>query len=252
MRTALVGGASKGLGLASAQALAASGHRVVMCARDRASLDEAAAAIGETAVPIVCDLGDASSLASLLGELGTRGLEVDVLVNNTGGPKPGTVLELGESEWQEGLEHLFFSTLRLVEHVLPGMRSRGFGRIVSILSLTALEPVPTLAISSVVRAGLASYTKLLGWEVAREGVTVNALLPGSFRTARSDQLERAAAEREGTSVDEVRARIAKGLPAGRVLDAKELGAVVAFLASEEASAVNGVLLPVDAGQAKSL
>jgi 3-oxoacyl-[acyl-carrier protein] reductase len=255
-RTALIGGASKGIGFGCAQALAAAGCRVVMCARTEAELRAAAesirAASSGEAIAIPCDFSQKAQLAALKDELGRARLEIDILVNNTGGPPPGIVTDVTDEQWESGIDLLLRSTLHLYRMVLPGMRTRKWGRIVNILSTTAIEPVPTLAVSSVLRSAIAAYSKLVAVEVARDGVTVNSLMPGSLATARTESLMRDAAQREGNSLEVVRQRIEATLPMRRMLDPKELGEVVRFLASDAGSGMTGALFPVDGGGMKSL
>lgn len=252
MRTALIGGASQGLGYACALGLASRGHGVVLCARGAAGLDAAARAIasrtGVQATAIPCDLSDGDSIRALGAALADRGIAIDILVNNVGGPRPGLVSELREEDWERGLDLLFRSTLRLYALVLPGMRRNKWGRIVNILSTAAVEPVPTLAISSVLRAALAVYAKLLSREAGGDGITIHSLMPGGIRTARTEELWKDIAAREGIPLAEVQARSAARIPIGRMLDAGDIGNLVAFLASEEAGGLTGMLLPVDGGQ----
>ncbi len=256
MRTALIGGASKGLGFACAQELARAGHRVVMCARDKENLATAAKAIRENSssevIEIPCDLSQKADLEMLRERLAHDNIHVDILINNTGGPAPGKVTEIQESDWQKGLDLLFWSTVRLYEMVLPGMREKKWGRIVNILSTVVVEPVSTLAVSSVLRSALASYAKLTAQEVAKDGVTVNSLMPGGYLTERTMELMKDTAKREGKSVEEVRAGIESTLPQGRFLDPKELGAVVASLTRDDAAGVTGALIHADGSSPKSL
>ena len=256
MRTALIGGASKGLGLGCSKALAIAGHQVVMCARNAYGLEEAAREVrtlgkGEV-VTHACDWSKKEDIQNLQERLRQNNIAIDILVNNVGGPPPGTVTDITESEWEAGLDLLFRSTVRLYVMVLPGMRERRWGRIINILSTTALEPSPALAVSSVLRAGLASYAKLTAWEVAREGVRVNSLMPGGFLTARTEELMADQAARERQTVKEVRKKIEATLPLGRFMEPIELGRLATFLASEEASGITGALIPIDGGAQKSL
>lgn len=256
MRTALIGGASKGLGLGCSKALAKAGHRVVMCARNTSGLEEAARevrSLGKAEVIIyACDLSKKEDLQCLQEKLREDHITIDILINNVGGPPPKKVTELTESDWELGLDLLFRSTLRLYAMVLPGMRERAWGRIINILSTTAIEPAPALAVSSVLRAGLASYAKLTAWEVALDGVTVNSLMPGGFLTARTEELMADSAAREHKSVEEVRKQIESTLPLGRFMDPIELGHLAAYLASEEASGITGALIPIDGGALRSI
>ncbi len=257
MRTALIGGASKGLGLGCASALVEAGHRVIMCARNEGILEESAEKLRclqgtDRIITIPCDWSDRHSLSAMIKELEERSIEVDILINNVGGPKPGKVTETSEEEWETGLDLLFRSTLRLYAQFVPAMRTRKWGRIVNILSTTVIEPVPILAVSSVLRAGLACYAKLTALEVARDGVTVNSLMPGGFITARTEELERLAAAKEGISPDAIRQRISNSIPLGRMLSTSELGSLVTFLCSDLASGLSGLLVPIDGLQLKSI
>lgn len=256
MRTAFIGGASKGLGLGCAKALAIAGHRVVMCARNSDGLEEAAQEVRSVSkvevITQVCDLSKKDDIQNLQERLSKDNVTIDILINNVGGPPPKTVIQLSESEWEEGLDLLFRSTVRLYAMVLPGMRARQWGRIINILSTTAVEPSPALAVSSVLRAALASYAKLTAGEVSREGVTVNSVMPGGFLTTRTEELMADTAARENTSVEMIQKRIEATLPLGRFMDPIELGNFVAYLASEESSGVNGALIPFDGGSKKSL
>jgi 3-oxoacyl-[acyl-carrier protein] reductase len=256
MRTALVGGASKGLGLACARSLASRGHRVIMCARTADELQSAARSVclatGADTIVVPCDFSSKASLDALQAELAQQNLPIEILINNVGGPPPGRATETSEIQWEKGLDLLFRSTLRLYGMALPGMRERKWGRIINILSTTAVEPAPTLAVSSVLRSALTSYAKLVSWDVAWDGVTVNSVLPGGFRTARTEALEADAAKRQKVPLEAIRKQTEAGIPIGRLLEPFELGEVVAFLASEEAGGVTGAILPVDGGLLKSL
>jgi 3-oxoacyl-[acyl-carrier protein] reductase len=256
MRTALIGGASQGLGLGCAKALAASGHRVIMCARNEERLEEAARILRrsspEEVIAIPCDFSRQESLRALAEKLAVHSIDVDIIVNNVGGPRPGMATELTEQDWEDGLDLLFRSTIRLYAMFLPSMRQRKWGRIINILSTTALEPVPSLAVSSVLRAGLASYAKLIAWEVAKDGITVNSIMPGGFLTSRTMALEKDAAARENVPEEVIRQRIENNLPLHRMLDPLELGTFVAYLSSEHSGGLTGLLVPIDGGQMKSI
>jgi 3-oxoacyl-[acyl-carrier protein] reductase len=256
MRTTFIGGASKGLGLGCSKALAVAGHRIVMCARSAHDLEEAAREVRSLSkaevITHACDLSQKDGIQNLEERLRKDNITIDVLINNVGGPPPGVVTQITESEWEAGLDLLFRSTLRLYAMMLPGMRKRTWGRVINILSTTVVEPSPALAVSSVLRAGLASYAKLTAWEVARDGVTVNSIMPGGFLTARTEELMADSAVREHKSIEEVRRRIESTLPLGRFMDPIELGRVAVFLASDAASGITGALIPVDGGSHKSL
>ena len=252
MRAALIGGASKGLGYGCALALAKSGHTVVMCARHREELEVAcksvAAESGNRAIAVACDLSTTEAISEIRHILEVNQLEVAVLISNVGGPKPGTVTELSEGDWETGLDLLFRSALRLYGLVLPNMRRKKWGRIINILSTVAVEPVPLLAISSVLRSALATYSKLLSKAVAADGITVNSIMPGGFLTSRTEALEKEIAAREALPIETVRERVASKIAIGRMLSTDELGTFVSYLASDNAGGVTGTLLPFDGGQ----
>lgn len=257
VRTALVGGASKGLGYGCAEALVEKGYRVVMCARREPDLVAAADALRSRysqadIVTIPCDWSKKEALVELRAVVESKNIEIDILINNVGGPRPGTVLQQDEKSWEDALDALFRSTIRVYNIVLPGMRTRKWGRIINILSTTALEPSPTLATSSVLRAALSAHAKLTAWEVAKDGITVNSLMPAGFLTARTNQLIDDEARRRAIDRMLVLAEKEAELPLGHFMDPIVLGHVAAFLASEEASGVTGALLPVDGGLKKSL
>jgi 3-oxoacyl-[acyl-carrier protein] reductase len=256
IKNALIGGASRGLGFGCAKVLAERGCRVIICARSEHDLEAAARSLSNgtdaEVVPLSCDFSSRQDLIQLQNELKTRGLSVDILVNNVGGPAPGLATETTEEQWESGLDLLFRSTCRLYSMVLPGMRERKWGRIINILSTTVVEPAPTLAVSSVLRAALASYAKLVAWEVGPHGVTVNSIMPGGFSTARTEYLLAESAKRQNVSVESIRQEIQATIPVRRFLDPKELGRVVGFLVSDDASGLTGGLIPLDGGQQKSI
>ncbi|MFA6006956.1 MAG: SDR family oxidoreductase [Candidatus Paceibacterota bacterium] len=256
-RTALIGGASKGLGFGCAQALAQKGCRIVMCARNELDLNAAAHTLHSQysnvdIITIPCDWSKKEALEQLQMTLQSKKIDIDILINNVGGPTPGTISQQNEKSWEEALDLLFRSTIRVYSIVLPGMRKRRWGRIVNILSTTALEPSPLLATSSVVRAALASYAKLMAWDVVKDGITINSLMPAGFLTARTNQLIDDAARRRSVDRGVIVAEKEAELPSGHFMDPIELGYVAAFLASDEAAGITGTLLPVDGGAKKSL
>ena len=236
-RVALVTGASRGLGLAAATALAAEGCRVAICGRDSARIAEAATSIG--AHPIVADMsapdGPARAVAATAEALGP----VDILVANAGGPVPGGFLDVTEEDWERAVQQNLMGTVRLMRAAAPGMRERRWGRIVTITSRTVREAIDGLVLSNATRAGVAGAVRTLAREVARDGVTVNNVLPGSFATERLVELHGSA---------EAVAQRGASTPMGRIGQAEELGAVIAFLASERASYLTGASILVDGGE----
>jgi 3-oxoacyl-[acyl-carrier protein] reductase len=242
-KTALVTGASKGLGHGIARALAEEGARVAISSRSGERAEAAAAEIGATGYEH--DNTDLDAAPALLdrveGDLGP----VDILVANTGGP-PGGPDPLGftREQWQEAHRDLVLSPIELIERVVPGMRERGFGRVLSVSSSAAREPIPTLMLSSSHRPGLLGALKTIAWAVAGDGVTVNTILPGRFATDR-------VAENFG-SLEAAEEAARDQIPIGRLGRVEELAALAAFLCSERAGYITGTATLVDGGLTRSL
>ena len=250
-RTAVVAASTGGLGEAVARALAAEGVSVVVSGR-RGQRATAIAAELPRAVGVEVDLGDEDGPARLVEAAEQAFGPVDIAVLNGPGPRPGTAAGLSADDLDTALSSLVRTQHRLVGRVLPGMRERGWGRVLAIGSSGIVSPLPNLAASNVGRAALAGYLKTLAAEVAADGVTVNLLLPGRVATDRLGALDAAAAERSGRSVEQVQAESRSRIPAGRYGRPEEFGAVGAFLCSELAGYVTGVALRCDGGLVTSL
>jgi 3-oxoacyl-[acyl-carrier protein] reductase len=240
-RVALVTGASQGIGFAIAQALAAEGAQVATSSRSRDSIEAAAGEIGARAyVHDMTDLDGAPALVeSVEADLGP----LAVLVTNTGGPPGGDPLEFTREQWQDAHRELMLGPMALITSALPGMRERGFGRIVNVSSSAAREPIPGLMLSSAHRSGMLATFRTVAGKVAADGVTLNTILPGRVATSRLEHLYGSLDEAEKVAREEV--------PAGRLGRAEEIGAVAAFLCSEEAGYVTAQALAVDGGLMKS-
>jgi 3-oxoacyl-[acyl-carrier protein] reductase len=245
-RTAVVPGASSGLGLAVARALAAEGANVVLGGR-RGDLVRSEAEKLPSAVGVEIDLTDPGATDALVGAALDHFGPIDVLVLNGGGPPPGLAVDFTPEQLADAVALLVQPHQRLVRSVLPGMRGRGFGRIVAIGSSGVQAPLERLVASNAARAALAGYLKTLATEVAADGVTVNMVLPGRIATDRTISLDKATAERTGTTPDEARARSEATIPAGRYGTPEEFAAVVTFLASAAASYVTGEQIRCDGG-----
>lgn len=248
--SALVCGASQGLGFAIAEALAEEGCRVGLLARNAARLEahaDAFARRGLKAVALPADMGDWASLDKALKVFGLP----SILVNNSGGPPPVDVSQVDPDLWRRQFETMVLNQMRLTEAVLPAMRATKFGRILNVASTSIVEPIAGLAISNSLRAALANWMKTLATEVARDGITINMLLPGSFATERIDGFNIRESEARKIPIAQVVAENSAAIPIGRYGDPKEFGAVAAFLASPRASYVTGQMIRIDGGVTRS-
>lgn len=239
-RVAMVAAASKGLGRAIAEALEAEGCRLSVCARSIEPWNE-----DMLAVP--CDVSKAEDLQRWYDETIARFGQVDILVTNTGGPPAAQFLKLTEEQWHAGIDSTLMNVVRLCRLVIPGMQQRKWGRILHLTSFVAKQPVDLLTISSTLRAGISGLTKTLADQVARDGILVNAILPGHFLTDRQRHLAEVRAKDQGITEDEYFRKAAEAIPLGRLGDARELASVAAFLCSERASYLTGASLQVDGG-----
>jgi 3-oxoacyl-[acyl-carrier protein] reductase len=249
-KVALVTGSTSGLGLASAKALAAEGAAVVLCGR-REDLAREEASKLQRAIGVGADITDPAAPQRLVDATLEAFGRLDILVGSTGGPTPGTALDVPADAYDGALALLVKPMVRLAHLVLPEMRKEGWGRIVFVTSTAVREPIPMLVLSNSVRMAVHGFAKSLAKQIASEGITVNCVMPGNIATDRTMQLARATAEASGRSVDEVRAETARRIPAGRSGDPAEFGAVVAFLCSRQASFVSGASIPVDGAALQS-
>jgi len=242
-RSALVCGASQGLGLASAQALAREGARVALVARRKDKVEEAARAIGQAhgveTVALVADLVEPDACERVVREAEARFGGLDVLVANAGGPPTGAIDEVDDATWRRAFELTFLTTVRLARAAAPGMAARKWGRIVVIGSGSMVAPIPNLATSSGLRPGLVGVVKQLAERYAKDGVTANIAAPGYVRTERLAEVGAPAS-------------ITETIPMGRLGEPEELGALVAFLASQHAAYITGQTVLLDGGRNRGL
>jgi 3-oxoacyl-[acyl-carrier protein] reductase len=253
-KRALVLSSSKGLGRGCAEALAREGADVFMTARSADKLEAAAAAInGAGAGRAHTMVADLTTDAAAIVEKAMAALGgIDILVANTGGPPARTAVDVKPEDWTPMFEAMVMPVFRIAGLVLPGMRERGFGRIVTIASSGVLQPIPNLAMSNTLRSALVGWSKTLSNEVAGDGVTVNMVLPGRIQTDRLGELDRANADRQGKPVEDIAKAAISQIPAGRYGRVEEFADMVCFLASERASYVTGSLIRVDGGAVKGV
>jgi 3-oxoacyl-[acyl-carrier protein] reductase len=254
-KTALVLGASRGLGAAVARALVAEGATVIAAARALEDIEAWRAALpaeqSARVVPTRVDMADLASVDALAQFALGRGV-VDIVVNNGGGPPPGAASDATMANWTANFQSMAAHMFHLNGLLLPAMRARGWGRIVTIASSGVEQPIPNLALSNGIRAAVVGWSKTLASEVAGEGVTVNVVMPGRIETDRTGQLDAAAAGRTGKSVDAVKAASVATIPAGRYGKPEEFADVVCFLASDRAGYVTGSRVRVDGGFIRSI
>lgn len=249
-RTALVLGAGSGLGAAIAQELAREGAIVVAAGRTLTKVEATTSGItaaGGTAHALAWDLADLTGIDERIREVEALVGGVDILVNNTGGPPPGGVVGHDPTVWEDQFRAMVLSVIAITDRVLPGMRERGWGRVITSTSSGVITPIPGLGLSNALRSTLLGWSKTLAGEVAGDGVTANVVVPGRIATPRVAFLDGAKAEREGSTAAEVTAASLATIPAGRYGEPREYAQTVAFLASEPAAYVNGSVVRVDGG-----
>lgn len=254
-KRALVLGGSRGIGFGIANELAAEGARVMLASRDLKSCEDAAARIaaayGGDVIPRACDMADLDAVDAIAAAAETELGGVDILINNTGGPPPGPVSAVDTDTWEQYFRSMVVSVIRLTNHLLPGMRERKWGRIITVSSSGVVEPIPILGISNTLRVALVNWSKTLDLEIARDGVTINVIMPGRIETDRLRSNQEFMAKQRGISVEEMKKESAAPIPVGRVGTVEEFAALAAFLASERASFLTGHLYAVDGGMIRT-
>jgi 3-oxoacyl-[acyl-carrier protein] reductase len=254
-KTALAAASSAGIGRAVAKALAAEGMDLVLCARNEGRLEEAkqeVEGLGVRVVAVPADLTRPEGVKEVVAAAFAAFGLVDVLVSNTGGPPAGPFEAHTPEDWEKAVQQNFFSVLNLVREVLPGMRERGWGRIINVTSIAVKQPSDNLILSNAVRAAVTGFARTLATETAMDGITVNNVMPGFTRTDRLTELASKRSEIHGVEPEEIWASWHREIPMGRVGEPKELAALVAFLASEQASYITAQSIAVDGGWIKSL
>lgn len=246
---------SKGIGFGVAKILSTAGADVILLSRNEENLKEAQKKIKEeTGIKpeyIVADLSKRDDLKRVLKEIKEIG-EPDIFFFSTGGPKAGFFMEKTMEEWEDAVNLLLYPAVYISKELLSGMKEKKWGRIVYSTSVAIKEPIPNIALSNVVRISMAGLIRTLAKEVGEYGITVNGIMPGIIKTDRMVQLAKDKATREGKTAEEALDDYAKPIPTGRLGNPEEIGYMVAFLASEYASYINGALIPVDGGRLNSV
>jgi 3-oxoacyl-[acyl-carrier protein] reductase len=255
-KRALVLASSQGLGLGIATKLAEEGAHVVICGRVEEKLsavaDELNSAGNGKVDYVVADLSEKDSAARLYAAARKKLGGIDILVNNTGGPPPGSVDKPDTDTWRSQIDTMLIRVIEITNLCIPDMKSAGWGRVLTVASSGVVQPIFNLAMSNTIRSSLVGWSKSLSNEVAADGITANMLLPGRIATARLQQLDRANAEKLGKPVEEVSAAAQATIPAGRYGTVEEFGNVGAFLCSEAASYMTGGLIRCDGGAIKGV
>ena len=254
-RHALVCGASQGIGLAAARELAELGAKVTLMARNSEKLKEAIQSLAEGDHEghgyVVADFSNHKEVSDVALQL-TASSNIDILINNTGGPKGGAISEAGISEFTNTFEQHLLCNHVLAQAVLPGMRQRGHGRIVNVISTSVKAPLNGLGVSNTIRGAVANWSKTLANEEGKNGIRVNNVLPGATNTGRLQSIIEAKAIKSGTTTEVIQKNMAGAVPSGRFGEPHEIGGVVAFLCTPAADYISGINLPVDGGRTASL
>jgi 3-oxoacyl-[acyl-carrier protein] reductase len=255
-KIALVTAASRGLGRGCAQQLAAEGCRVAICSRDAAAVKQAAEEIsnqsGAQVLGFGADVSREADINRLLEDVRQSLGDPEILVTNAGGPPPGTYATTALGEYEKALHLNLMSAVHLIHGVVPAMQTKGWGRIIAITSISVKQPIGTLLLSNMARAGLTGFLKTVATELAPEGITVNALLPGIHKTSRIDQLAQHRAEQENKSAQEIIGEMMADNVSRSIGDPSDFGAAAAFLASVQARYITGHNLVVDGGDCRGL
>jgi 3-oxoacyl-[acyl-carrier protein] reductase len=255
-KVALVAAASRGLGRAVAEELAAEGAQLVICSRGEAKINETAkqiaASSGAKVLAVAADVSRPEDVRRLTEFALERTGRIDILVTNSGGPPAGPFESSTLDQWEAATKLLLHSSVELARQVLPGMKERRWGRILNITSIAVKQPVDNLILSNSLRAAVTGFARTLANEVAVFGVTVNNIMPGYTRTERVEELAQMMAEKQGITPGEFIERWEKEIPMRRIGDPREFAALAAFLVSERASYITGTSIPVDGGWIKSL
>lgn len=255
-KTALVCGSSQGIGLATAKLMASRGANIILLARNEHKLQSI---IGELSKndgqkhSILCaDFSQPLALKETVKHAVEQGMKVDILVNNTGGPKGGPIISAEIDEFTAAFNQHLICNHILVQELYPNMKLNGWGRIINVISTSVKQPLANLGVSNTVRGAVANWSKTMANELGQFNITVNNVLPGATNTSRLSDIASNKAEKTNVQVDEVFAQMANESPMKRIAEPEEIAEAICFLASDRASYINGINVPVDGGRTKSL
>ena len=255
-KRAIVMAASRGLGFASAMGLAREGCKLIICSRDQARIEAAAAAIkketGADVTALVADVSSASEAKRLVDAAVSAYGGLEIVVHNAGGPPAGETLQMSDEQWQKAFEQNLLSLTRVVGAAAPEMKKAGYGRVLTIASSSIKQPIPNLALSNALRAGVWGIAKTMSRELAPQGILVNVIAPGRIDTERIAELDQANAQQSGKSVEDVRKASVGTIPLGRLGRPEELANLVVFLASEAGNYISGQAITVDGAAGTAL
>jgi 3-oxoacyl-[acyl-carrier protein] reductase len=255
-KVALVAAASRGLGRAVAEELAAEGAALILCARNAEALNETrdhiAITTGAPVLAVPADVTQAGDIGRVVAAGQAQFGSIDILITNAGGPPAGRIEGITREQWEAATRLTLFSAIELTRQVIPGMKERRWGRILNITSISVKQPVENLVLSNSLRAAVTGFARTLANEVAADGITVNNILPGYTRTERVEELAKMMADKEGISPADFTARWEKEIPMKRLGEPREFAALAAFLVSERASYITGTSIQVDGGWIRSL
>ena len=255
-KLALVCGSTQGIGKASALKLAEMGANIVLIARSEDRLKEVLRELpsdeNQKHSYLVADFTKPEALKQILNDFIAKGNKVNILVNNTGGPKGGPIKDATTEEFINTFNQHLICNHILVQALYPGMKDSGYGRIINVISTSVKQPLPNLGVSNTIRGAVASWSKTLANELGQYGITVNNVLPGATNTIRLQGIAEAKSANTGESISDIFDEMASESPMKRIAETEEIAAAIAFLASPEASYINGINLPVDGGRTKSL
>lgn len=255
-KKAMVCGSTQGIGFASAKLMAERGASITLVARNAEKLNAAVSELdssnGQSHGILVADFSKPNQLEEVLAQFVKDGNQMDILINNTGGPKGGPIINAETSEFLAAFNQHLICNHILVQALYPGMAESGSGRIINVISTSVKQPLNGLGVSNTIRGAVANWSKTLANELGEFNITVNNVLPGATNTGRLNSIAESKAGKTGQSVDDVLSGMAKLSPMQRIAEPEEVAEAIAFLASDRASYINGINVPVDGGRTKSL